>query len=1250
VIVLAAKQRTVKQAAGSPPLKVMSETKQNLEEFLFEAASMKLDPAERNAFLDGVCHGDPALRARLELLLEGHFQGEGFLTKKPEVAARPIEPPPPDPPSPVIGRYKLLEKIGEGGFGEVWMAEQKEPVKRRVAIKILKLGMDTRQVVRRFEAERQALALMDHPNIARVLDAGATDSGRPYFVMDLVRGIRITDYCDQNNLSPKERLDLFIPVCQAIQHAHQKGIIHRDIKPSNILVTSHDGVAVPKVIDFGIAKATQQELTDKTLFTQFQQFIGTPAYVSPEQAGMSGLDIDTRSDIYSLGVLLYELLVGRTPFEAQELMQGGLEALRRMIREREPMRPSTKLNTLAGEELTTTARRRQTDAPKLVHLLRGDLDWIVMKCLEKDRTRRYDTATGLVMDLKRHLAHEPIEARPPNRLYRFQKLVRRNKLTFAAATTVALALLLGIAVSSWQMVVARHARSAEQQQRLQAETEGERADAQAQEASASQQQSRRLLYASDMNLAQQALKMNNLGRARRLLDRHRPEFGVPTSVGPGSDPAQWSTNRLKAELQTDLRGWEWRYLWQLTRSSALVTLTNRPVRGWSVSFSPDGTRLAVGWYDGRVDLWDVPGRRLLRSIANPENPRPGRVAFSPVRNLLAATSESKVVNLHDLDSGQSSVLWHGPVQGEWSVRELAFSQDGSKLVIYAGSMQVNPELGDAAWVVNVSSTQIESRHPAPYSNPAHHGAAKLSSDNRRLYLAQSDSRNYRYAIQCLDLATGNELWRTERQRDFGLTALAVSPDGRVLASGSGFEDPAIRVWDAATGRLLFRLNGHTGWVCKLKFSEDGRQLISAATDQTIRFWDTSTWTETEVLRGHTDEVHAVAISETAHLVASAGKDGNLMLWEVDSRSANSGYGRLADERGNNPGLALDQARVLLLPPGQPPELVDLKGNEPPVSLPGIGISADVLGCFGTNILCHWNGTNQILVRELRGVEFIHRGAVLVDSGLRPSGFAYNAARQLLAWTEVASSNSVFLASLSAPDRRIELRSDVPGLVPRLFSEDGTHLTASMKTSDTRQFWLIPPGPLRAWNVETRQMVVSVMSGGATGRDAVFAADGQVLVVSITNGNAFETLFFDLAHSGRVLRSVPRGHYSTALLAAPDGGIVAQATLDAQVRLFDPAAGEMIASLDCLAQSLAFSQDGRRLILASSGREPVKLWDVGTRQELLTLSGTGSILRAAKWSPDGNVILAGPPWQAWIAPSWEEIAAAEAKEKAERKQP
>ena len=358
----------------------------------------------------------------------------------------------------MIGRYKLLERVGEGGFGVVYVAEQQEPVKRRVALKIIKLGMDTRQVVARFEAERQALALMDHPNIAKVLDAGATATGRPYFLMELVRGIKFTDYCDQNNLSTRARLELFVRVCHAIQHAHQKGIIHRDIKPSNILVTLHDGVPVPKVIDFGIAKATQGELTDKTVYTQLQQFVGTPAYMSPEQAEMSGLDIDTRSDIYSLGVLLYELLTGLTPFDQHDLLKAGVDGMRRMIRELEPVRPSTRVSSLHGEERTTTAKRRGEDAPRLIHLLRGDLDWIVMKALEKDRTRRYETANGLAMDIGRYLSNEPVVARPPSKLYRFQKMARRNKLAFAAASAVAAALVLGLGVSTWMFLNEKAAR------------------------------------------------------------------------------------------------------------------------------------------------------------------------------------------------------------------------------------------------------------------------------------------------------------------------------------------------------------------------------------------------------------------------------------------------------------------------------------------------------------------------------------------------------------------------------------------------------------------------------------------------------------------------------------------------------------------------------------------------------------------------------------------------------------------------
>jgi eukaryotic-like serine/threonine-protein kinase len=453
----------------------------NRERAIFEAALDIASAEGRLGYLKGACGEDAALLARVQALLRAHEAPEGFLPEQPRDGATVSLVT--EKPGDKIGHYKLLEQIGEGGCGVVYMAEQTEPIRRRVALKVIKLGMDTKHVIARFEAERQALALMDHPNIAKVLDAGATETGRPYFVMELVRGVKITDYCDENRLSTEERLNLFVQVCHAIQHAHQKGIIHRDIKPSNILVTLNDGVRVPKVIDFGIAKAIGQQLTDKTVFTAFEQLIGTPAYMSPEQAVMTSLDIDTRSDIYALGVLLYELLTGHTPFDQKELVAAGLEEMRRIIHEQEPARPSTRLSTLADPEQTTVAKRRHSEPPQLIHLVRGDLDWIVMKCLEKDRTRRYETANGLADDVMRHLEDEPVVARPPGRVYRLQKLIRRNKLVFAAGAAVVGALLVGLGLSTWlffkEQAARRRAVNAEKTQgqlRQQAQAEARKSE------------------------------------------------------------------------------------------------------------------------------------------------------------------------------------------------------------------------------------------------------------------------------------------------------------------------------------------------------------------------------------------------------------------------------------------------------------------------------------------------------------------------------------------------------------------------------------------------------------------------------------------------------------------------------------------------------------------------------------------------------------------------------------------------------
>jgi serine/threonine protein kinase len=440
----------------------MSENTWERAKKIFDEAS-RCPIAERAGYLEEACSGDARLRTEVDALLEAHEAAGSFLggaDKKTEAgpSSQSLEG-----PGTTIGRYKLLQLIGEGGFGSVYMAEQEKPVRRKIALKIIKLGMDTRQVIARFEAERQALALMDHPNIARVLDAGATETGRPYFVMELVRGVPITEYCDQNNLSTKERLNLFQSVCGAVQHAHQKGIIHRDIKPSNVMVTLHDGIPVPKVIDFGIAKATNQRLTEKTLFTEYHQFIGTPQYMSPEQAEMSGLDVDTRTDIYSLGVLLYELLTGTTPFDPDRLRSMAYSEIHRVIRDEDPHKPSTRVSSL-GDTVTDTAKHRATDARTLRRTLSGDIDWIVMKALEKDRTRRYETANAMLMDIRRYLDNEPVLASPPTAAYQLRKFVRRNRTAVSVFGAVGAALLIGFGVATYGFVQANRERAAARQE------------------------------------------------------------------------------------------------------------------------------------------------------------------------------------------------------------------------------------------------------------------------------------------------------------------------------------------------------------------------------------------------------------------------------------------------------------------------------------------------------------------------------------------------------------------------------------------------------------------------------------------------------------------------------------------------------------------------------------------------------------------------------------------------------------------
>ena len=1136
------------------------------ERDIFDAALAIDDLAERAAYLDRVCEGDAELRKHIDELLSVLSQVGSFLEQPAVALEATVDDPISERPGTVIGSYKLMEQIGEGGMGLVFVAEQQQPVRRKVALKVIKPGMDTRQVVARFEAERQALALMDHPNIAKVLDGGTTGSGRPYFVMELVKGVPITEYCDQNQVPIRQRLELFVSVCQAVQHAHQKGIIHRDLKPSNVLVVSHDGTPVVKVIDFGVAKAIGQQLTDKTIYTQFSQLIGTPLYMSPEQAGQSGLDVDTRSDIYSLGVLLYELLTGTTPFDKERLREVGYDEMRRIIREEEPPKPSTRLSTL-GQVAATISTQRQSEPKQLRRLIRGELDWIVMKALEKDRNRRYETANGLAMDVQRYLHDEPVMACPPSAAYRFRKFARRNQVALWTTGLVAAALLIGTAVSIWQAVEANAARTLAGELLENEKNARSEADRHAEQERDARNETEVSLYLQTLARVQREREAGNVGLAEQLLD----------------DP-RWQK----------FRGWEWHYLKRL-RYGQRGPLHHTSCM-WGLALSPDGRLLAAGGSDGIVKLWNTQTWEVVRYFQT-SGMKVQRLAFGPgSRQLAAPCCDYGIVKIWDVATSMSRTLEHGNEQ----VGSVVFSPDGrwiasggSKSVkiwdmatgrtlrtlpgaeAAARSMALSPD-GRLLAVANRDQTirlwdtvgWTERRPLGPHATPVLGLAFRADGAQLAAACGMLLWRGSEGEVKIWDVATGQEVRRL-RGHVGGAFTVAFTPDGRRLASG-GVADALVKVWDVQAGHETLSLRGHSDAITGVVFSPDGRYLYSAGTDHTVRVWDATPLEERDrpelhSLHGHTGPISRVAFSPDNRHLVSGGRDGTVKVW--DARTGQE-ICTLTSHAGPIQGLAFRPYGRQLALTSEPPEangevkLWDIQTWRE-ISNPGLkGVEGDFAGCVafrpdGRRLAADdddgyviWDMATGIPVRTLRTANhFFHTSVAYGPDGQLASSTVEGT---VLIWDLSARAEvAPFAALLASP----------PGL-GRLFEVWRT--TTSL-----------PTHVLAAH--EGRVMCVAFSPDGACLASA--SVDGTIKLWDTRTYQLIKTL---QGHRGGV----------HSLAFRPDGKRFASAGSDATIRIWDTATRRPLFTLyghtDAI-YALAFSPDGRWI--ASGGWDgTVKIWD------------------------------------------------------------
>ncbi len=1130
--------------------------------------ALAFSASERTAYLAGACRDNPDLRQRVEAMLRAQESATVVVPKQPtgSVKATMLVTPIDEGAGTVIGRYKLLQQIGEGGCGMVYMAAQEEPVRRRVALKVIKLGMDTRQIIARFEAERQALALMDHPNIAKVLDAGATETGRPYFVMELVKGIPITRFCDENNLNTETRLRLFIQVCQAIQHAHQKGIVHRDIKPSNVLVADHDGVPVPKIIDFGIAKATtDQRLTDKTLFTAFEQFIGTPAYMSPEQAKLSGLDIDTRSDIYSLGVLLYELLTGRTPFEAKSLLAEGLDEIRRIIREVEPVRPSTRLHTLDAAEKTTVAKHHQSDGPKLVHLIRGDLDWIVMKCLEKDRGRRYETANGLAMDIQRHLQNEPVTACPPGNLYRFQKMARRNKLAFCATGAVALSLILGLAFSSYLFIREKEARASEAAMRLQAETAAKQAEkdaARAEAASLDAKSAEQKAKEKETEIKAALSASEFLQGARAISEGHPGDALAYLARSYSEDPANEAALTTMATL---LASHSWVVPTVLFKSAN------------SAQFSPDGARIVTASDDGTARVWDaLNGQPLTAPLHHSRKVSSAQFSTDGTRIVTAAGDQARV---WDAQSGKPETE---PLLHDGLVNSAQFSPDGTRIVTVRGASVF-------VWDARSGKQVTELRHRAA----AFVNSAQFSPDGTRIVTASG------IAARVWDAQTGKAL--TEPMQQIGVVNSAqYSPDGTRIVTTS--RDGTARVWDAQNGKPLTEPLKNGTSVSSAQFSRNGARIITATWGGTVRIWDALTGKMLPSPPNQDNRVNSVQFSPDGRRVLTASGDV-VRVWDaLTGKPLTEPLEH--DSVVNSAQFSPDGKRILTASRDGTARVWDVLNGQPPLTeylKHGYRVTSAQFSPDGSRIVTAADdGTARVWDAK--------SGQPLTEPLKHPSAlssvqFSPDGTRLLT----VSRDQMARIWDAQTGKMLTEPLKHFSALSSAQFSPDGTRIVTAT--------W---GGTASIWDAQTGKMLTEPLKHHSRVNSAQFSPDGKRIVTASQDGTAE---VWD-AQSGQQLTELQHGNFVSVSWAqfSPDGQRILTVSRDGSAPIWDAQSGQQLTQLGGDVMSAQFCPDGKRILTVSG--TTARVWDAQTGQPLTEPLQHNIFVTSAQFSSDGKRIVTG----------------------------